>query len=198
MRVLVGCECSQVVTSAFRAGGHEAFSCDLASCYGSLREYHIQDDLRYAYKYIKPDLFIAHPPCTYLSHAGLCRLVVDGQVDSYRYELGLFARSFFSWCLSRPAPMVCVENPIPIKRFMLPRPTQYVEPYYFGDPYTKTTCLWLRGLPPLQQTKVVRPVGQWVNVHRSQRLRSQTFPGLARAMVSQWGGYLENLQLSLF
>lgn len=201
MRVLVGCECSQVVTSAFRFAGHEAFSCDLVPSYGSLPEYHFTGDLREVYDFVNPDLFIAHPPCTYLSHAGLCRLVdSSGQIkDWLRYENGLLARDFFLWCLSRPAKMVCVENPIPMRRFGLPVPSQLVEPWYFGEPYTKITCLWLRGLPELPMTCPVRPVGSWTDVHRSPRLRSQTFEGLASAMVEFWGGsQLVGYQLPLF
>ena len=199
MRVLVGCECSQTVTSAFRAAGHEAFSCDLAECYGSLPQFHLQGDLREVYDYIKPELFIAHPPCTYLSRAGLCNLVsANGHIKDYiRFEKGLLARDFFLWCLSRPASMVCVENPVPIRRFQLPTPTQIIQPFYFGDPYTKQTCLWLRGLPPLQMTDLVKPVASWTSVHKSPRIRSKTFDGVAAAMVSAWAYGLPGLQYSL-
>lgn len=199
MRVLVGCECSQTVTSAFRLAGHEAYSCDISPCYGSMPQYHIQDDLRVVYDRIKPDLFIAHPPCTYLSRAGLCCLVNgSGQIkDWLRWENGLLARDFFLWCLSRPAPMVCVENPVPIRRFGLPRPTQIIEPYFFGDPYTKETCLWLRGLPPLQMSNLVRPVASWTAIHKSQKIRSKTFDGVAAAMVAAWSGDLVGLQYEM-
>lgn len=199
-RVLVGCECSQIVTAAFRARGCEAFSCDLAPSYGDLPEFHFQGDLREVYDFIKPDLFIVHPPCTYLSRAGLCHLVdANGNIkDLVRYELGLIARDFFLWCLSRPADMVCVENPVPIRRFGLPAATQIFEPWYFGEPYTKKTCLWLRGLPPLSMTAPVRPRGSWTDLHRSQRLRSQTFKGVASAMADAWSGDLDGLQLLLF
>lgn len=200
MRVLVGCECSSTVTSAFRAVGCEAFSCDLAACYGDLPEYHFQGDLRDVYYFVKPDLFIAHPPCTYLSRAGLCRLVDSSGIvkDWLRWELGLLARDFFLWCLSRPAAMVCVENPVPIRRFDLPSPSQIVQPWYFGDPFTKQTCLWLRGLPPLQQTFPVRPGASWTHIHKSACIRSKTFKGLAAAMASAWSGDLVGLQFSLF
>ena len=159
MRVLVGCECSQTITAAFRAAGHDAFSCDLAPAYGDLPQYHIQGDLREVYSFVNPELFIAHPPCTYLSRAGLfCLVDSSGSIkDWVRYENGLLARDFFLWCLSRPAPMVCIENPVPIRRYDLPEPSQIVQPWYFGDPYTKQTCLWLRGLPELPMTKPVRP-----------------------------------------
>lgn len=201
MRVLVGCECSQVVVSAFRFIGHDAFSCDLQPCHGDFPEYHFQGDLRDVYNYVRPDLFIAHPPCTYLSRAGLCRLVLpDGSVDPVRYDLGVQARSFFNWCLSRPAPMVCVENPVPIKRYGLPAPSQIIEPWQFGEMYTKCTCLWLRGLPPLPLSVVRCPPGvqSWVMAHRSQYMRSRTFPGVADAMAHAWGSSeLVGLQYSL-
>lgn len=200
MRVLVGCECSGVVSSAFRKLGHDAWSCDIQPYYGSSesgRMHHIQCDIREVYDYIKPDLFIAHPPCTYISNAGACRLFPQkGKINPDRYALGVDAVQFFLWCLSRPAPMVCIENPIPSGVFKLPKPTQIIQPYFFGEPYSKATCLWLRGLPPLQQTNLVRPVkGSWVFVHRSKRLRSQTFDGVALAMADAWGrGELEGLQ----
>ena len=200
MRVLVGCECSGVVSAAFRALGHEAYSCDIQPYYGASeygRMHHIQRDIREVYDYIKPDLFICHPPCTYLSNAGACRLFPQkGTMDPERYNFGVAGAQFFEWCLNRPAPMICIENPIPSRVFKLPKPTQIIQPYFFGEPYSKATCLWLRGLPPLQQTNLVRTVkGQWVFVHRSKRLRSQTFDGVALAMADAWGrGDLEGLQ----
>lgn len=197
MRVLVGCECSQVVTSAFLAVGCDAWSCDIQPSYGLYPERHIQGDLREVYQKINPDLFIAHPPCTYLSNAGVCRTFPKSGVDWLRYEKGLHARDFFLWCLSRPAPMICVENPVPMGAFGLPSPTQYIEPYEYGHPYTKHTGLWLVGLPALFPIDIVEPVcGQWVNASRSQRGRSETFSGVAHAMAYQWGpGVLTQLRL---
>ena len=197
MRVLVGCECSSTVTAAFRKKGCEAFSCDIQPCYGDLPEYHLQGDLREVYNYVKPDLFIAHPPCTYLSRAGLCCLIKYGEMDMLRYEQGLIARDFFLWCLYRPAQMVCIENPVPIKRYQLPKPTQIIQPYYFGEPYTKQTCLWLRGLPELCFTHLVLPVASWTAVHKSPRIRSKTFQGVADAMAASWSGDLVGLQYTL-
>lgn len=196
MRILVGCECSQTVTAAFRAAGHDAFSCDLVDSYGDYPQYHIKGDLQEVYNWVMPDLFIAHPPCTYLSRAGIGSLCVHGEIDMLRYEKGILARDFFLWCLNRPAQMVCVENPVPIRRFQLPKPTQIIQPYYYGDPYTKKTCLWLKGLPPLQMTCPVRPSASWTAIHSSQRIRSKTFNGVAAAMVKFWGGDLDGLQYS--
>lgn len=188
------------MTAAFRGLGIEAYSCDIMPCYGSLPEYHLQGDLRKIYDDVRPDLFIAHPPCTYLSRAGL-GLVFDsaGRIkDESRYKKGLEAKAFFMWCLERPAPMVCIENPVPIKRYQLPRPSQIIQPFYFGDMYTKQTCLWLRGLPPLMQSCVVRPVASWTHIHKSPRIRSKTFPGVAAAMAAAWSGDLINYQYTLF
>lgn len=144
MKVLVGCECSQVVMSAFRAAGHEAFSCDLQPAYGDFPQFHFQADLKEVYSYINPDLFIAHPPCTFLSKAaGHILFNKDHSIKDYiRFEKGFLARDFFLWCLSRPAPMVCVENPIPFKVFELPKPSQLIQPFYYGHPYRKATYLW--------------------------------------------------------
>lgn len=199
MRVLVGCECSSTVTGAFRDLGIEAYSCDIQKCYGQLPEYHIQGDLREVYDQIKPDLFIAHPPCTYLSRAGLNRLVdSSGKIkDWLRWEKGLLARDFFLWCLSRPAAFVCIENPVSIRRYGLPAPSQIIQPWYFGDPFTKQTCLWLRGLPLLEQTSPVRPGASWTAVHWSPRIRSRTFSGIARAMAAAWSGDLVGYQYTL-
>lgn len=199
MRVLVGCECSQVVTSAFRASGHEAFSCDIQPSYGNLPEYHFQGDLRQVYAYVKPELCICHPPCTYLTNVSAPDLLDSfGCVKDFsRFEKGLEAKEFFLWCLSLPVKYLCVENPVPLKIFELPQYSQIIQPYYFGDPYSKRTCLWLRGLPQLQCTKVVKPFTSWNLLHHSAKIRSQTFRGVALAMASQWGEDMQ-YQYTLF
>lgn len=215
MRVLVGCECSQIVTAAFREKGHEAFSCDIEKAYGSMPEYHLQGDLIEVYSYVNPDLFICHPPCTFLSGAGAVRLYTPSGFDWVRYEKGLFARSFFFWCLSRPAKYVCIENPRPLSIFRLPVPSQIIEPYYFGEPYSKCTYLWLRGLPFLESTKYCsyhRPYissgtsrnkgnSFYSGVSRSggsSRVRSQTFRGIAAAMADQWSNLSNYCEFKLF
>lgn len=129
MRVLVGCECSQVVTAAFRVAGHEAFSCDILPSYGNLPQFHLQGDLREVYHFIKPELFIAHPPCTYLSNAGARHLYSGRVLNNERYLLGLEAREFFMWCLSVDAKYICVENPVPSKVYKLPKPSQIIQPF---------------------------------------------------------------------
>lgn len=196
VRVLVGCECSSTVTKAFRNKGIEAFSCDIQDCYGDLPEYHIKGDLREVFYSVKPDLLIAHPPCTYLAKSSAVRLYgSDHQIkDMRRYEQGILARDFFLWCLSRRC-LVAVENPNPLRVYELPKWDQIIEPYYFGEYYSKRTFLWLRGLPPLKFTKIVRPRAQWVMSTRNQDKRSKTFDGIASAMADCWSGDLDGLQL---
>ncbi len=215
MRVLVACEESQRVCVAFRERGHEAYSCDILPCSGGHPEWHIQGDaLIVAYgkcgeaitdggQHIRPygwDLIIAHPPCTYLSVAGAVRLFPKKVLDEKRYELGIAAREFFLQLFNAPCPRICVENPIPLKIFGLPTYSQKIQPYEFGDPFRKTTCLWLKGLNPLKPTNVVEPIGNWVSAgpkgrpahaviakFRNPKTRSKTFEGVARAMAEQWG-----------
>lgn len=188
MKVLIGCECSQVICSAFRRYGHEAYSCDLQPAYGSLPEYHLQGYIQDVYWDVLPDLFIAHPPCTYLSKAGATLMYPGGKLDSGRASLARDAFKLFLWCLSVPSPFICVENPIPLKDFVTVPYDQIIEPYYFGEPYSKATCLWLRGLPPLiNESKEIRIRQIWTDIHKTPKLRSQSFPGIADAMARQWG-----------
>lgn len=151
------------------------------------------------------DLIIAHPPCTYLSNAGACRLYPKkGQLNQERYSKGLQAKEFFMQFINANCDHIAVENPIPSKVYNLPKYTQIIQPYQFGHPYTKKTCLWLKGLPELQPTKVVEPQGMWVNGNsniwkkqaadgsvtgktKDPRVRAKTFEGIAEAMASQWG-----------
>ena len=147
MRVLVACEESQEVCKAFRARGHEAYSCDIQECSGGYPEWHIQDDVL---KHLDGwDLIIAHPPCTYLSAVGTRHLYGGGYIHAERFNQGLKAADFFHKMLNAPCDKICVENPVPFKIFGLPKYTQIIHPYYFGDPFDKRTCLWLKGLPNL-------------------------------------------------
>lgn len=221
MKILVACEESQVVCHAFRHWGHEAFSCDVVPCSGNRPEWHIMCDvlpllngrcsfmtLDGVWHHISGtwDMIIAHPPCTYLTAAGAVRLFnPDHSIKDWeRYELGLQAADFFFKCLNADCPRVCVENPVPLKIFDLPGYSQIIEPFYFGEPWRKRTCLWLRGLPELRPTDIVKPLGLWVgstssrkdssiysryslSSNRSSKLRSKTFLGIARAMAEQWG-----------
>lgn len=206
MKVLVACEESQEVCKAFRALGHEAYSCDIQECSGGHPEWHIQCDALELLK-MKWDLIIAHPPCTYLSASGAVRLFAADHTikDHQRFAKGTKAALFFRKFLECGCDQIAVENPTPMKVFELPAYDQVIEPYQFGEPWKKRTCLWLRGLSKLTPTKIVKPLGLWVgstsgrrdktiysryelHPNRDQKRRSKTFPGIARAMAEQWGG----------
>ena len=162
MRVLVACEESQEVCKAFRALGHEAYSCDIEPCSGGHPEWHLQVDALELLK-LKWDLIIAHPPCTYLSKAGGNRLRINGEIQEKRFEKGRLAKDFFMEFYNADCPKIAVENPIPLKIFGLPLYSQIIQPYMFGDPWMKTTCLWLKGLPILMADDIVVPEYKWVN-----------------------------------
>ena len=206
MRILVACEESQAVTKELRRLGHEAYSCDIVGCSGGHTEWHLQVDALELLK-MKWDMIIAHPPCTYLTNAGARHLWKGHQLNQERYKKGLEAKAFFMAFLNADCPRIAVENPIPSKVFELPQYTQSVQPYEYGHPYTKKTCLWLKGLPKLIPTDVVEPIATWCpsgsysgkhgEKHRGMftkdraRNRSKTFPGIARAMAEQWAGPVE-------
>lgn len=205
MRVLVACEESQTVATAFREVGHEAYSCDLAECSGGHPEYHLKVDALEVLK-IKWDLIIAHPPCTYMSKAGARWMYPKaGELSQERYDFAMKAKAFFMRFLMADCSRICVENPTPGKIHQLPQYTQAIQPWWFGHPYTKRTCLWLKNLPPLTPTDIIREgVTPYVNggckdAHgnyrrfqgrneRDPKTRSKTFLGVAQAMAQQWGG----------
>lgn len=154
MRVLIACEESQAVCKAFRLRGHEAYSCDVQEPSGGHPEWHIHGDALAPLgggqivtmddkgHYIDEwDLLIAHPPCTYLSKAGANRLIVNGEIQEPRYENGLRARDFFLKFWNADVERIAIENPVPMKIWGLPGYSQIIQPYMFGDPYMKTTCL---------------------------------------------------------
>lgn len=151
------------------------------------------------------DLIIAHPPCTYLSSAGAVRLFdKDHRIkDKAREEKGQQAKAFFMGIINSRCKRICVENPAPMHYWGLPKYTQIVEPYMFGDPWKKRTCLWLKGLKELHPTEIVEPTGCWTIEHggktcrvklrsgkcaRSAKERARTFSGIGKAMAEQWGG----------
>lgn len=233
MKVLVACEESQRVCMAFREKGHEAYSCDIIDCSGGHPEWHIKGDVlellnpdftysvemkayvdfcfnfqtqdgKFHTVWDKWDLIIAHPPCTYLSNAGARHLYKGGKLNYERYLQGRQAAAFFMKLYNcEYADRICVENPIPSKVFGLPKYTQIIQPYEYGHPYTKRTCLWLKCLPNLQPTNIVEPIGTFCpsgsysgkhnNKHRGlftkdrAMQRSKTFEGIAKAMAEQWG-----------
>lgn len=200
IRVLVACEESQAVCKAFRTRGFEAFSCDLIECSGGHPEWHLQMDALEAIKLCEWDLLIAHPPCTYLSVASACRMFpVKGEPPNQeRLAKAREAKTFFLALLNSNIPRVCVENPTPLSVVALPKHTQVVQPWQFGHPYTKRTCLWLRGLPQLVSVVATKPnTTAWVGSGRTfehgfrdPKTRSKTFSGIAEAMAKQWGDYL--------
>lgn len=212
MKVLVACEESQEVCKAFRAKGHEAYSCDIQECSGGHPEWHLKQDVLPLLQE-KWDLIIAHPPCTYLTNGGAVRMF-RREVKEYppygtfqmmnleRLKKGMLARDFFMSFLNAPCERVAIENPIPMSFYMLPSASQIIQPYMFGDPYSKKTCLWLKGLPPLEPTDVLDEYHPYINggggrlerlnykgqkFAEGSRARSKTFPGIAKAMAEQWG-----------
>lgn len=221
MKVLVACEESQRVCTAFREREHEAYSCDIIPCSGGHPEWHILGDClpllngNCNFQTMdgtihkirgKWDLLIAHPPCTYLSNAGACRMYRwfygERWINSNRYDHMKEGKTFFMEMMNADCDRICVENPLPMKICELPEPTQVVQPYEYGHPYSKRTLLWLKNLPPLKPTNVVKRTKLWISSNTSNyakgkgggvgeaknsRDRSKTFPGIARAMAEQWG-----------
>lgn len=200
LRVLIACEHSGRVREAFRAKGHHAFSCDIIPSSDNSPN-HIQQDVLEVLNY-NWDMAICFPPCTYLSRAGARWLYPKGELNQERYSKLLEGREFFMKLLNADIPKIAVENPTPFKIAELPTPSQIIQPYEFGDPYTKRTLLWLKGLEPLIPTDIVEPIAPWVQsntsgfrrgqkhnagVARCEKQRSLTFPGIASAMASQWG-----------
>lgn len=194
MRVLIACEESQAVCKAFRALGHEAYSCDILPCSGGHPEWHIQGDVLEQLDR-GWDMMIAHPPCTYLSNAGARHLYPKKKLNQERLAMGLEAKDFFMELLNAPIEKICVENPVQSKVFGIPKYTQIIQPYFFGHPLKKMTCLWLKNLPELAPTEIVtvsestKMAGNWFNKggKERQKNRSKTFQGIADAMAAQWG-----------
>lgn len=181
MRVLVACEFSGIVREAFAARGHDAWSVDLLPT--EIEGQHLQCDVR---KVLTPawswDLMLAFPPCTHLC--------VSGARWHSGTERQATALEFVRWLLSRPVPRIALENPVGAISTHIRKPDQIVQPWMFGHGETKATCLWLKGLPKLEPTKIVE--GRQARVHRAPdsrgrwMKRSRTLPGLAAAMASQW------------
>lgn len=209
MLVLVACEESQAVCKEFRAKGHEAYSCDLEFCSGGYPAWHIWgnvsalingacefrtcDGVKHFVK--RWDMILAFPPCTYLTKAGASNLIRNGELNTDRLDLGYQAAQFFKDIYNADCDKIVIENPVPMKRFDLPTYTQCVEPFYFGEPVTKKTYLWLKGVPYLCPTNVVKPIYTFLtyplfknsNGKYRQKNRSKTFEGVAKAMALTWG-----------
>lgn len=191
MKVLVACEESQAVTIAFRERGHEAYSCDIQPCSGGHPEWHIQDDAIKILWSQKWDLVIAHPPCTRLANSGV-RWLAERNLWDEVIEAAKFFNKFVLY--GKLGGKIAIENPIQhkyAKSEINASYNQVIQPWQFGHPETKATCLWLFGLPPLFPTEIVsgREGKCWKQPPSPDRakLRSKTFPGIARAMAEQWG-----------
>lgn len=211
MNVLICCEESQAICKAFRNNGHNAFSCDIQRCSGGHPEWHIlgsclplissHRDNKSIYvnlqdnTFVKTpgqwDLIIAHPPCTYLARSSACNMYINGKINIQRYEKMISAWEFFMQFYDLPG-RIAIENPVPMNMAGLPGYTQTIQPYEFGDNYTKLTCLWLKNLPYLIPLTYAVP-GQrrnfaksWCSVRSGSKYRSKTFTGIARAMAEQW------------
>lgn len=207
MRILVACEESQAVTIELRKLGHEAYSCDIQECSGGYPEWHLQQDVIQLLK-IKWDMIIAFPPCTYMTNAGAVRMRVKGEIVQERYKKAMEAKEFFMKFWNSDCPKIAIENPTPMKLVGLPPYTQAIQPYQFGHPYSKRTCLWLKGLPPLLPTEIMMYHVPYVNggckdahgnyrrfqgrKERDPKTRAKTFPGVAKAMAEQWAGKANN------
>jgi len=218
---LVACEESQRVCTAFRKRGHEAYSCDIIECSGGHPEWHVQEDVlkiigggcnRFItldgtlHDNINWDLIIAHPPCTYLTVTGNRWFNISkyGIKAIERYRLRKDAIDFFMKLVNAPCEKIAIENPVGTMSSVYRKPDQIIQPYEYGHPMTKKTCLWLKNLPLLKPTNIVEP--EFVicadgkkyskahvetfsikNPEERARVRSKTFEGIAEAMAEQWG-----------
>ena len=233
MKVLVACEESQEVCKAFRGKGHEAYSCDIINCSGGHPQWHIMDDVLKiltggkfktmdgrSHCISNWDMIIAFPPCTHLAVSG-ARHFEKKRTDGRQRE-GI---EFFCKFLEVECERVVIENPVGIisgdyipkyfpdlaERFNLPqKPTQIIHPWMFGDNYSKSTCLWEKGVKPLEPIIKNQPELEWfewidrktgkkkrqpkwftdalkLQAEERARVRSKTFPGIAKAMAEQWG-----------
>lgn len=198
MKILIACEESQTVCKSFRKLGHEAYSCDILPCSGGHTEWHIQGDV--LEQLDKGwDMMIAHPPCTHLAVSGAAwfkEKIADGRQQA--------ALDFVQKLMDAPIEKVCIENPVSVISSKIRKPNQIINPFQFGDPVPKKTCLWLKNLPLLKPTNIVEPeyiIGKrdgkkysiihYQSVGKSQeersKTRSKTFQGIADAMAYQWG-----------
>lgn len=232
MNVLIACEESQEVCKVFRARGHQAYSCDIQECSGGHPEWHIMGDAldvlngdenclfwtQDGVGHITPrkwDMIIAHPPCTHLAVSGARHFEKKREDGRQREAIEFFCKFLYADC-----PRIVVENPVCIisgdyipkhfpdlaEKYGLPKkPTQIIQPYEYGAPCKKATCLWIKGLPPLEPTEIVEPdlvvykcksgkevtfsrhMVQGFASHERAKARSKTFPGIAKAMAEQWG-----------
>ncbi len=203
MNVLICCEESQTSCIEFRKLGHNAFSCDIQACSGGFPEWHIQGDCLPLIDgfcsfvtcdgvshYINAtwDLIIAHPPCTFLTRASACRMFTShGCLNRERFNFALAAKAFFMSIFNANCSHICIENPVPLRIVDLPDFSQMIQPYMFGEPYSKQTYLWTKGLPLLQPTNILTDYVSYISVcSSSSKVRSKSFVGIAKAFASQY------------
>ena len=214
LKVLVACEESQRVCIAFRERGHEAYSCDIQPCSGGHPEWHIQGDCLAEIARGGYDLIIAHPPCTYLTNCATrshsLRMTPLDKINA-RTLLRIDAMEFFMKIATANCDKIAIENPVGVMNTCYRKPDQIIHPYMFAESendtenyVTKATCLWLKGLPPLQTNNLpkpnnaeifgLRPNGRaftWeeklCRAGGASKARSKTFPAIAKAMADQWG-----------
>ena len=209
MRILIACEESQAVCIELRKKGHEAYSCDIIPCSGGHPEWHYQQDVLEVIEMFQWDMMIAFPPCTHLAVSGAAWF--EEKRKDGRQQEGI---DFFMAMVNAPIDKIAIENPIGIMSTEYKEPNQIIHPYYFGDPYSKSTCLWVKNLPLLRHFKEddmfdkkthvdkgefvewvdkngkTKRMAKWYNDARSGNhghKRSKTFPGIAKAMADQWG-----------
>jgi hypothetical protein len=203
MRILLACEESQAVTKELRALGHEAYSCDIEPCSGGHPEWHLQGDVANLLMQ-EWDMIIAFPPCTYMTNGGAVRMYPQkGVIDPKRLAKAMEAKEFFMMFYNADCPRIAIENPMPMNVIGLPEKSQVIQPYQFGDPYSKRTYLWLKGLPNLEPTDILTDYQPFINGgggrlnrenYKGKKFaggstnRSKTFLGIARAMATQWTG----------
>ena len=212
IRVIVACEESQAVCSAFRKLGHEAFSCDILPCSGGHPEWHFQEDIfKVLEREPKFDLMIAHPPCTFLTVTWNRWFNEEkyGEKAIKRKKDREDAINFFISLSKMDIPYIAIENPIGIMSTVYRKPDQIVQPYMFGDEAQKSTCLWLKNLPLLKPTHIVgkgeiikfksgKSMPKWYaeafykckTKEERSTLRSKTFQGIANAMAQQWSDFI--------
>jgi len=205
MKILVACEESQAITIELRKLGHEAFSCDLEPCSGGHPEWHLKEDaisVAYGFDW---DMMIAHPPCTYLSVSGLHW----NKRNPERAKKTEQALEFVQKLMDAPINKIAIENPVSCISSRIRKPDQIIQPYEFGEDASKKTCLWLKNLPLLKPieycpSRIVNGKERWSNQCDSgqnkltpsperAKLRSKTYPGIAKAMGEQWGNYLHEI-----